>query len=373
MARITWITEQFSPGGGGMAVSSRRLVNSLRDRGHSLNVLHLIKKRDNGGNDGFIFEDLDGTWSAINAHDDLERLFFLKRRAMEGSILVGFGGGIPGYLAALWGKWLQVPGVVMFRGNDLDRLSHDPSRGWMVNFAIERSDLVCAVARDMASRIEGMSGRPALFTPVGIIPGTWKIFPPDEDAARRLRAKYSPDGRPLVGIFGHLKYKKGLSVVADVFENYGLGRRARLLAVGEIPGNEGPISHASYPDFMSVHPFVDREHLVPFYLACDIVFIPSFYDGMPNVLLEAMICRRVVVGSRAGGIPDVITDGSDGFLFDAGDSVGAAEVLSRALSFSPEALSRIGDEAYKTASTRFTAAHEADILESALLGLISGP
>lgn len=372
MAQIVWITEQFGPGGGGMAVSSRRLVNSLRDRGHSLNVLHLIRKRENGGSDGFIFEDLEGKWTAINAHDDLERLFFLKRRAMEGSILVGFGGGIPGYLAALWGKWLRTPSAVMFRGNDLDRLSHDPSRGWMVQYAIERSDLVCAVARDMASRIEGMSGRPALFTPVGVVPGTWKIFPPDEEMARQLRAKYSPDGRPLIGIFGHLKYKKGLSVVVDVFENYAMGRRARLLAVGEVPGDEGAITRASYPDFMSFHRFIDREQLVPYYLACDVVFIPSFYDGMPNVLLEAMICGRVVVGSRAGGIPDVITDGHDGFLFDAGDSVGAAEVLSRVLSFSPEALSRIGAQAYKTASTQFTAAHEADILESALLGLRSG-
>jgi glycogen synthase len=372
MARIIWITEQFGPGGGGMAVSSRRLVNSLRDRGHSLNVLHLIRKRDANGNEGFVFEDLEGQWTAINAHDDLERLFFLKRRAMEDCILVGFGGGIPGYLATLWGKWLKTPSVVMFRGNDLDRLSHDPTRGWMVQFAVERADLVCAVARDMVSRIERMAGRPALFTPVGIIPGEWKIFPSDEESARQLRAKYSPDGRPIIGIFGHLKYKKGLSIVVDVFQNYGMSTYARLLAVGEIRGDEAAGIAASYPHFLSLHPFVDREGLVPYYLACDVVFIPSFYDGMPNVLLEAMVCKRVVVGSRAGGIPDVITDGQNGFLFNAGDSVGAAELVSRVLSFSPEALSQIGMEAFKTASTQFTAAHEADILESAIAGLQTG-
>lgn len=355
-----------------MAVSSRRLVNSLRDRGHSVNVLHLIRKRDADVNEGFIFEDLEGQWTAINAHDDLERLFFLKRRAMEGCVLVGFGGGIPGYLATLWGKWLKTPAVAMFRGNDLDRISHDLSRGWMVQFAIERADVVCAVARDMVSRIEGMAGRPALFTPVGIIPDGWKIFPSDEEEARGLRAKFSADGLPLIGIFGHLKYKKGLSIVVDVFQNYGMSRHARLLAVGEIPGEEAALINASCPDLLSLQPFVDRENLVPYYLACDIVFIPSFYDGMPNVLLEAMVCKRVIVGSRAGGIPDVITDGQDGFLFDAGDSIGAADVLSRVLSFSPDALKNIGLNAFRTVSTQFTASHEADILESAILGLQKG-
>ncbi len=371
MARIVWITEQFGRGGG-MAVSSRRLVNSLRDRGHSLNVLHLIRKRDADGNEGFVFEDLEGQWTAINAHDDLERLFFLKRRAMEGCVLVGFGGGIPGYLAALWGKWLKTPSVVMFRGNDLDRISHDPSRGWMVQFAAERADIVCAVARDMVARIEGMTGRPALFTPVGIIPERWRAFPSDEETARRLRAKFSPDGRPLIGIFGHLKYKKGLPIVVDVFQNYGMGSHARLLAVGELPGDMAALIDTSYPPFLAVESFVDRESLVPYYLACDIVFIPSFYDGMPNVLLEAMVCKRVIVGSRAGGIPDVITDGQNGFLFDAGDSIGAADVLSRVLSFSPDALKNIGLNAFQTVSTQFTASHEADILESAILGLQKG-
>ncbi len=373
MARITWITEQHNPSGGGMAVSSRRLVNSLRDRGHSVTVLHLIKKSTGDGDNAFRFEDLEGHFTAINAHDDLERLFFLKRRAMEGCVLVGFGGGIPGYLAVLWGQWLKTPSAVMFRGNDLDRLTHDPSRGWMVNFAIERAGLVCAVARDMASRIERMSGRQVLFTPVGIIPEEWSTFPSDEDHALSLRARYSPDGRPLVGVFGQLKYKKGLPVAIDVFHSYGMGRHARLLTVGDIPEDERAMIEASYADFWSIHPFVGREHLAPYYLACDVIFIPSFYDGMPNVLLEAMVCKRPVVGSRAGGMPDVITDGMNGFLFNVGDSVEAAETLSRVLSFSPGAREQIGQEAFNTVTTRFTGRHEADILEPALLDLVKGP
>lgn len=372
MVPIIWITERHNPNSGGMAVSSTRLVNALRDRGHCVTVLHLAKRPSNGDDTSFHFQDLEGQWNAVLGNGDLERLFFLKRRSMEGCLLVGFGGGIPGYLASLWGKWLGVPCVAMFRGNDLDRLSHDPGQGWMVHRTIRQADLVCAVSSEMRSRIQSMREGPVLFTPVGIIPDEWKTFPSDYEAAIDLRKKHMSDGRPLIGVFGQLKYKKGLSVAMEVFRNYGMGSRARLFTVGDIPDEERTELENTCSAFWSAVPCVPRRALIPYYLACDIVFIPSLYDGMPNVLLEAMVCGLPVAAARAGGIPDVVSDGVNGFLFDAGDSVGAADALSRALSFVSEARHRIGETGRSTVTARFTGAHEADILESALLKLSGG-
>lgn len=372
MLPVVWITERHSPMSGGMAVSSTRLVNALRDRGHSVTVMHLTKGSPADEGPSFRLEDMEGHWKASVNDGDLERLFFLKRRSMEGCLLVGFGGGLPGYLASLWASWLGSPCVAMFRGNDLDRLSHDPGKGWMVLEAIRRADLVCAVSSEMRERIAGMREGPVLFTPVGILPDEWTVFPSDREAAAAIRSRHSPDGRPLVGIFGQLKYKKGLWVAIEVFHNYGMGGSARLLTVGDIPDDERAGLEETCRGFWSAEPFVPRRDLVPYYLACDIVFIPSLYDGMPNVLLEAMVCGLPVVGSRAGGIPDVITDGRDGFLFHGGDSVGAADALARALSFLPDGRRRVGGEAHKTVTTRFTGVHEADILEGALLRLQKG-
>jgi glycogen(starch) synthase len=372
VARIIWITEHHSPESGGMAVSSTRLVNALRDRGYSVTVLHLAKRFSIDDDGPFRLQDLEGYWRAEGWGRELERLFFLKRRSMEGCLFVGFGGGVPGFLASLWGKWLGTSSVVMFRGNDLDRLSHDLTRGWMVHQAIRQADLVCAVSGEMHARIAGMRDGPVLFTPVGIIPDEWKVFPSDRAAADALRAKHAPDGRPLIGMFGQLKYKKGLSVAVEVFRNYGLGRQVRLLTVGDVPDSEREELEQTCSEFWSSAPFAPREALVPYYLSCDVVFIPSLYDGMPNVLLEAMVCERPVVASRAGGIPDVVSDGIDGFLFDVGDSVGAADTIARALSLVPGVLRGIGEAARRTVTTRFTAVHEADILESALREFLGG-
>jgi glycogen synthase len=355
-----------------MSVSSTRLVNSLRDRGHSLTVLHLANKASTENPDPFSFTDTEGCWRVKGWQGELERLFFLKRRAMEGCLLVGFGGGIPGYLASLWGKWLGTSSVAMFRGNDLDRLSHDLNRGWMVHQTLRQADLVCAVSLEMRSRIASLCEKPVVVTPVGIICDEWSIFPSDYEAALLLRKKYSPDGRPLVGVFGQLKFKKGLSTLIEVFRNYGMGKQARLLTVGDIPDNERCELEETCPAFWSMEPCVQRKVLIPYYLSCDIVMIPSLYDGMPNVLLEAMICRVPVVAARVGGIKDVISHGIDGLLFDAGDSVGAAEALSRILSSVPAARRRMGEAGWETVVSRYTHQGEADILESALLSLTGG-
>ena len=53
--------------------------------------------------------------------------------------------------------------------------------------------------------------------------------------------------------------------------------------------------------------------------SCDILLIPSYTEGIPNVLLEGLSAGVAVVGTRVGGIPDLITDGSNGFLVQPGD------------------------------------------------------
>jgi hypothetical protein len=59
----------------------------------------------------------------------------------------------------------------------------------------------------------------------------------------------------------------------------------------------------------------------------DIVVVPSLYEPMGYVILEAMACARPVVASRVGGIVEMITDGQTGMLFTPGDADDLAEKL----------------------------------------------
>ena len=63
----------------------------------------------------------------------------------------------------------------------------------------------------------------------------------------------------------------------------------------------------------------------------DIMFFPSFNEGMPIVLLEAMLYGLPIVSRNVGGIPDWIINGENGFLTDSKDPECFAEIIDRIL------------------------------------------
>jgi glycosyltransferase involved in cell wall biosynthesis len=63
-----------------------------------------------------------------------------------------------------------------------------------------------------------------------------------------------------------------------------------------------------------------------------VLVLPSRSEGLGRVVIEALCRGRPVLGSRVGGIPDLIEDGANGVLVEPGDSVALAEALVRVLS-----------------------------------------
>jgi glycosyltransferase involved in cell wall biosynthesis len=363
--RITWLTTRHPPDAGGMATSSGRLVDGLRDRGHEVLVVHLSPERP----DAPLASPERTLVAGANAPAEPERLFWHLRARMEGSVLVGFGGDLAGYLAVLWGRFLGSRSAVLFRGNDFEKGLHDPRRAHAVTFVLDRADLVGTVSTEMAARARSLRAGPVLYTPNGIPLADWAVFESDRQAAAGWRAANVPPGRPVVGILGQLKQKKGLDTALALFGTFGFGARAHLLTVGDVADADRARLAATCGPAWSEVPFQPREALLRWYLACDAVLIPSFYDGMPNVLLEAMALGRTIVASRAGAMPDVVTDGVEGLLFDAEDPADAARALARALGMDDAARGAMGARARARIERDHTAAAEAERLESALTGL----
>jgi glycosyltransferase involved in cell wall biosynthesis len=64
----------------------------------------------------------------------------------------------------------------------------------------------------------------------------------------------------------------------------------------------------------------------------DAIVVPSlWYENSPRVILEAFAAQRPVIGTRAGGIAEVVRDGVNGLLFERGNRDDLARVLGRAL------------------------------------------
>lgn len=73
--------------------------------------------------------------------------------------------------------------------------------------------------------------------------------------------------------------------------------------------------------------WIDGERKIDLLKNADAFVLPSYNEGLPMSVLEAMSWSKPVVTTRVGGIPELITDGMDGLLIDAGDQ----QQLSNAL------------------------------------------
>lgn len=71
--------------------------------------------------------------------------------------------------------------------------------------------------------------------------------------------------------------------------------------------------------------------------AADVVVVPSFSEGLPLTVLEALVLGRPVVASRAGGIPEALADGEAGWLVPAGDAAALAHAVVEAVTQAAEA------------------------------------
>jgi glycosyltransferase involved in cell wall biosynthesis len=100
-------------------------------------------------------------------------------------------------------------------------------------------------------------------------------------------------------------------------------------------------------------------------LAARALVLPSFAEGLPVVLMEAMALRRPVLATYVAGIPELVRPGETGWLVPAGDIDALVAALADCLMRPAEELQRMGD----AASVRVLARHAIDTEAARLAGL----
>jgi glycosyltransferase involved in cell wall biosynthesis len=96
-----------------------------------------------------------------------------------------------------------------------------------------------------------------------------------------------------------------------------------------------------------------RRDMPAIYNGLDIIVNAAWREAFGLVVIEAMACGKVVIGTQSGGIPEIITHGSDGFLFPVNDDLALADLLLELIQ-NPDLRSRIGEAARRTVLERFT-------------------
>jgi glycosyltransferase involved in cell wall biosynthesis len=90
--------------------------------------------------------------------------------------------------------------------------------------------------------------------------------------------------------------------------------------------------------------------------------LPSFAEGLPVVIMEAMVLRRPVMATYIAGIPELVLDKENGWLFPAGSVDDLSAAIKDCLNTSVEKLSRMGDAGHERVMQRHNIEIEVDKL-----------
>ena len=138
------------------------------------------------------------------------------------------------------------------------------------------------------------------------------------------------------------------------------GVDAVLCLVGDGP-DRGRLEQVAHDLGIARHCFFVgyQEDVAGYYRLFDAFLLPSVNEGTPVSAIESLASGTPVVANRVGGVPDVVRDGVDGFLVEAGDVEGAAERLAR-LAGDPMLRARLGEAGRERVLRRYSVSRLVD-------------
>jgi glycosyltransferase involved in cell wall biosynthesis len=196
-----------------------------------------------------------------------------------------------------------------------------------------RTTRLVAVGPEVRDELVGLGVAPAdRFSVIRLgIDLRGRVVPGAADRETRRRALGLPPERFVVGWIGRMTPIKRVGDVVDAFA--ALRRRgvdASLLLVGDGPDRAEAERRASAAGVAAETVFAGYQRdVAPYYAVMDALLLPSGNEGTPVVAMEALAARKPVVATRVGSVPDVVSDGEDGFLARVGDVEELAAALER--------------------------------------------
>jgi glycosyltransferase involved in cell wall biosynthesis len=300
---------------------------------------------------------LPGNWGLATAGRFLAKRMrdaLLASHAREPFDLVHAHASLPcGHAAAILGKELKIPFVVSVHGLDVfSNRQASPLGGWRhdQSAAVYRSAQAVICVSDKVRRqvTQDMKARTVvIYNGVDV-----DLFSPATVSSASLTILSVGN---LIPTKGHALLLRAFASIAGLFPSCRLeiigqgGERGRLVSLAR---ELRIIERVTFRNRQS------RETIAEAMRNCAIFALPSSYEGLGCVYLEAMASGKPAIGCRGQGIDEIIEDGKNGFLISPGSESELAEYM-RVLLLNEDFRRRIGAAARETVLQHHTLDHQA--------------
>jgi len=262
---------------------------------------------------------------------------------------------IPHSISAMLAKEMlaparRLPFITTLHGTDITLVGTDRSYFPITKFSIEQSDGVTSISEYLRQRTLEVFG---VRNEVRVIKNfvNCDVYKPDREKA--LAKLYAPEGEKLLIHLSNFRPVKRVldcvRILAEVLRH----TPAHLMMVGDGP-ERGPAEHLARDLGVERHvSFLGKQNHVERILPlAHVLLLPSELESFGLAALEAMACGVPPVATCVGGVPELITDGVDGYLEGVGDvSAQAKRVV--ALLTDGELHDKVSRAARRTATDRF--------------------
>lgn len=265
----------------------------------------------------------------------------LRRYRGRIDVVLGSWAFPDGVAAVTLARRLGVPSVVKVHGSDINVLAQMSSARRQLARALPRAERVIAVSRGLADKVRqlGVPEEKIALVRNGV---DRAVFKTRDRTQARAALGHATEGKWILYV-GRLERAKGVLDLLAAFAKIGDAHPdLRLVMVGGGSEEQQCRAFASTrPGRVIVSGARPLAEVATWMAACDVLTLPSWNEGTPNVLLEAMASGRRVVATSVGGIPDVITGPEVGAMVPPKQPGALAAALLEAVAtpYDPEALS----------------------------------
>lgn len=236
-------------------------------------------------------------------------------------------------VAIIVGALRRVPVVVSVRGGDLNTARGSRLGRLFTSAILGRVTHIVTVSDDFRSAVANEIG---CHTPVSALYNgvdTEQFHPRDKAACRR---ELGLDETGSLALYvGGLIERKGLKTLLEALTDRHVTEcHVELYLAGEGPQLDklkAVVSANGLAQRVRFLGKVPRNRVHLWMNAADVLVLPSYSEGRPNVILEAMASGTPVVATAVGGTTELVADGENGLLFTAGDVAALSSCLTKVL------------------------------------------
>jgi len=242
-------------------------------------------------------------------------------------------------------KGITIPIITTLHGTDITLVGKDSSYEPVVTFSINQSDVVTAVSEDLKNDTYKHF---AVTNEIKVIPNFVDLTKFAKQKKDHFKRAICPEGEYLLIHISNFRKLKRVDLVVKAFDKIRKQIPAKLLLVGDGPERQACEDLCRDLGACNDIRFIGKINAVQEILSVsDLFLLPSEKESFGLAALEAMACEVPVVSSDAGGLPELVTNGYNGFACKIGD---IDEMVKRSLEIlKPGVLETYRKNAFETA------------------------